>query len=146
MNIIRLTGIASFLLVGILGCSSSPEAINESPSLASSISAVPGLGWLRSVTPVSDVPALTADAAETHLEGQVQQQVPLLDQWLYELKDDSGSIWVMTPTPPPAPGESVVIRARIHYEPILVQGNDLGEHYAEELERLETPTNQAQES
>ncbi|MBD0267526.1 MAG: hypothetical protein ICV77_04450 [Cyanobacteria bacterium Co-bin8] len=148
MKIIRLTGVASFLLVGILGCTSAPEVINEPASSAPSLGAVPGLGWLRSATPVSDIPALTANAtdAETHLEGQVQQQVPLFNQWLYELKDDSGSIWVLTPTSPPATGETVVIRARIHYEPILVQGNDIGEHYAEELERLGAPDTQAQES
>jgi hypothetical protein len=150
MKILRSAGIASFLLIGLLGCTSAPEATNEPPpSLTSTISTLPGLSRLRNVTPVGEVPALTSDpaaAGETHLEGQVQQQVPLLNQWLYELTDDSGSIWVLTATPPPAPGESVIIRARIHYEAVVVQGSDIGEHYAEELERQPAPAAEAQES
>lgn len=66
----------------------------------------------------------------------MQQHVPLLDQWLYQLQDSSGHIWVLTSSPPPALGSTVSIQAVIHYEPILLGGEDIGEHYAEEQERV----------
>lgn len=96
------------------------------------------MGWLRQITPLSDIPA-GVSGEQALLQGEVRQQIPLLNQSLYQLQDSSGSIWVLTAGPPPAVGEQVLIQAQIHYEQILLQGQDIGEHYAEELERLEAP-------
>lgn len=137
MKIPLLAGMASLLLVAPLSCSRSPQD-PPTPSLTSRVSTVPGLGWLQPVTPVGEISSQSAPS-QTLLQGEVQQQAPLINQWLYLLQDASGGIWVLTSTPPPAIGETVSVRVQIRYEPILMQGNDIGEYYAEELERLVTP-------
>jgi hypothetical protein len=71
-----------------------------------------------------------------YLAGTVERQLPLVDQGLYELADDSGSIWVLSAEAPPPVDASVALRATIQYEQILLQGQNIGEYYAEELERL----------
>ncbi|HEY9738211.1 MAG TPA: hypothetical protein V6D06_18090, partial [Trichocoleus sp.] len=124
--------------IGLLSCSGAPKSATSLP-MVSAISSVPGLGWLRPVTPLSQATTETTEPSPAFLQGQVQQQIPMFNQWLYQLQDGSGSIWVVTTTEPPAVGETVLIRAQIHYEQVLLEGQDIGEHYAEELERLEAP-------
>jgi len=70
-----------------------------------------------------------------HLSGQVDQHLPLVGQNLYQLTDDSGSVWVLTPNPLPPVGESLKIEATVRYEVIMLQGQDIGEYYVEELSR-----------
>lgn len=137
MKMPLLPWLLSLLLLGLLSCSSPPKQ-TAGPSLVSLISDIPGMGWLRQITPLSDIPA-GVSGEQALLQGEVRQQIPLLNQSLYQLQDSSGSIWVLTAGPPPAVGEQVLIQAQIHYEQILLQGQDIGEHYAEELERLEAP-------
>lgn len=138
MNMPPLPWLLSLLLLGLLSCSSTPKS-TAGPSLVSLISDIPGMGWLRQVTPVSDISAEMAGSEQTWLQGEVRQQIPLLNQSLYQLQDSSGSIWVLTAGPPPAVGDTALIRVQIRYEQILLQGQDIGELYAEELERLEAP-------
>ena len=74
-----------------------------------------------------------------YLQGQVERHLSLVGQSLYQLQDGSGEIWVLSPQAPPSLGTQVTIRARLHYESILMADQEVGEHYAEELERLATP-------
>ncbi|NJL44704.1 MAG: hypothetical protein HC922_01055 [Leptolyngbyaceae cyanobacterium SM2_3_12] len=66
----------------------------------------------------------------------MEQQLPLLGQGLYQLTDESGTIWVLTSTSPPPLGDQITIRAELHFESILMEGQEIGEYYAEELEQL----------
>lgn len=102
-------------------------------SLRDRLRIVPGLGWLSPVSAIAEVGQRRQGTA--YLEGQVERHLPLLDQSLYQLTDSSGSIWVLTTQTPPALGEQIALRATIHYESILMRGQDIGEYYAEELGR-----------
>lgn len=95
---------------------------------------LPGFGWLSPATPIADLDEYRGGTA--YFEGQVTRHLPLLDGALYQVSDSSGAIWVQTRTPPPDLGQRVSLRATLHYESILMQGQDIGEVYAEELERV----------
>jgi hypothetical protein len=43
---------------------------------------------------------------------------------------------VLSATPAPPLGTAITISANLQYEQILLRGQDIGEYYAEELERL----------
>ncbi|WP_080810833.1 hypothetical protein [Halomicronema hongdechloris] len=70
------------------------------------------------------------------MQGRVTSKIPLLNSGLYQLRDRSGDIWILTQEPLPPLRHQVSLRGQIHYEPILIDGQDIGEHYIEELERL----------
>jgi len=94
---------------------------------------LPGLGWLSPTTPIADLGQHRGGTAS--FEGQVTRHLPLLDGALYQVTDASGAIWVQTSATPPDLGQQVVVQATIRHESILMRGQDIGEAYAEELER-----------
>ena len=96
-----------------------------------------GLAWLDPILPLAEVGR--HGQGVVYLQGQVQRHLSLVGQGLYELQDESGRVWVLSPQAPPPLGTHVRIRAQLHYEPILMADQDIGEHYAEELERLADP-------
>ncbi len=96
-----------------------------------------GLAWLDPVVPLGEVDR--HGQGTVYLQGQVDRHLSLVGQGLYQLQDSSGQIWVLSPQAPPPLGTQVTIRAQLHYEPILMADQEVGEHYAEELERLVTP-------
>jgi hypothetical protein len=126
-------GALGLLLVSLVSCGASANP-SLGFALRDRLRGVPGFSWLSPVTPIAEVDQHRQGT--TYLEGQVGQLLPLIDQSLYQLTDPSGAIWVVTTAPPPTLGEQVTIRATIHYESILMRGQDIGEHYAEELERM----------
>ncbi|WP_155523974.1 hypothetical protein [Nodosilinea nodulosa] len=94
----------------------------------------PGLAWLDPVTPIAEIGQ--SDRSTVYLAGVVKRQLPLVGQGLYQLADGSGSIWVVSAASPPQVDTPLTIRAAIQYEQILLRGQDIGEYYAQELERL----------
>ncbi|MGF1568110.1 MAG: hypothetical protein ACFCVD_08555 [Nodosilinea sp.] len=133
MNPLTRHGLISLTLVAVTSCGAS---LSQMPGFAvrDRLSQIPGLAWLDPVTPVAEAGQNSPQTVV--LAGQVSQQLPLVGQGLYQLTDASGSIWVLTPDPPPPVGEPVTLRATLQYESILIQGQNIGEYYAEELERL----------
>jgi len=98
------------------------------------LSGAPGLGWLEPVTDIAAIRRLDF-GEEVLLEGQVEQHLPLIEQGLYQLADETGAIWVISTDPPPSVGERLQVRASVQYEPILMAGQDIGEHYMQEVAR-----------
>jgi len=88
------------------------------------------------VMPVSIENIPEQDTPSVYLQGQVTSQIPLVNSGLYQLQDPSGDIWILTQEPLPPLHHQVSLRGQIHYEPILIDGQDRGEHYVKELERL----------
>lgn len=126
-------GVVGLALVAVTSCGATVEA-TVGYTLRDRLSRWPGLAWLDPVTPIA---AASQNRGSTvYLAGTVERQLSLVDQGLYELADDSGSIWVLSAEAPPPVDASVALRATIQYEQILLQGQDIGEYYAEELERL----------
>lgn len=81
----------------------------------------------------------------TTIQGTIQQRVPLLNGWLYQVQDQTGLIWVLTTTSPPSLGTHVIVRGNIQYESVLMGGVDIGESYLDEVEvtttESEAPSN-----
>lgn len=124
-------------LVGMVVISLALGGARANPSLGfllrEQLRGLPGLGWLSPTIPIASVSQHRGGT--TSFEGEVTRHLPLLGQSLYEVTDDSGAIWVKTEASPPNLGQRVSLRATIRYESILMRGQDIGEHYAEELER-----------
>ena len=125
--------VVGLALVAIASCGASADA-TVGYALRDRISRLPGLAWVNPVTPIAAVGQ--SRQATVYLAGRVDRHLPLVGQGLYELVDASGSIWVISPETPPPVGTVLTVRATIQYEQILLRGQDIGDHYAEELERL----------
>jgi hypothetical protein len=125
--------VVGLALVAIASCGASVDA-TVGYALRDRMSRVPGLAWLDPVTPIAAVGQ--SRRTTVYLAGAVERQLPLVGQGLYQLVDDSGAIWVISSGTPPPVGTVLTVRATIQYEQILLRGQDVGEHYAEELERL----------
>lgn len=125
-------GAVCLAVVTITSCGASVDA-TVGYALRDRISSWPGLAWLDPVTPIAA--ASQSGHSTLYLAGTVERHLPLIGQGLYKLVDDTGAIWVLSTTSPPPLGTSIVLRATLQYEQILLRGQDIGEYYAEELER-----------
>lgn len=85
----------------------------------------------RSVLEIDSVAAEQVDQTVA-IAGTVTQRVALLDGWLYQVSDDSGSLWVLTHSSAPALDEAVTVEGIVRYEAIVVEEIDAGEIYLEE--------------
>ena len=123
------------VLVSILGCS----AVGESGSPLSELNMPRPIARLVSkITPIEEIHNQSAPLDHpVYLRGRVRQSIPLLNGWIYQLQDDTGSIWVVTQISAPTAGEEILIKGLAHYESVLVEGEDLGEHYIEEQEQIQ---------
>jgi uncharacterized protein YdeI (BOF family) len=77
-----------------------------------------------------------------YLQGKVSKQVPILKGQLYELEDSTGKIWVLSSVEPgkgrrSKPGQQIRIKGKVRYQDIDIAGQNLGEAYIEEQQRLE---------
>jgi hypothetical protein len=125
--------VVGLALVAIASCGASVDA-TVGYALRDRLRRLPGLAWVDPVTPIAEVGE--SPRTTVYLAGRVERHLPLVGQGLYELVDDSGAIWVISTGMPPPVGTVLTVRATILYEQILLGGQDIGEHYAEELERL----------
>lgn len=135
MQFIRNLGLSSAVFLALAGCSEL-SLQNRSP-IQGLISSFPDPDWLHQVKSIQQVTAQSS-GEPAQVGGVVQKQIPLLEQWLYQIEDASGNLWILTETPPPAVGTQITLKAEIQYEPILMGGVDIGEHYGLEIERLTT--------
>lgn len=127
-----LVGSCVLLVASCRGQADIPSVV----SLKSALPTIPTLGQLQPATPIANISNRTTASEVVLIEGTVGQHIPLVNRWLYELKDDSGSIWVLTQESPPTAGGKAKIQALVHYQSVLVAGQDMGEYYAEEQSRL----------
>jgi hypothetical protein len=85
----------------------------------------------RNVVSIGSLTAEQADETVT-ISGTVAQRVPLLKGWLYQVNDDSGSLWVSNERSSPEVGETATVEGVVRYEPIVVGEIDAGEVYLQE--------------
>lgn len=99
---------------------------------------LPGCRMVSTVRQVQERPQRNWFTATVYLQGTVGDQAPLLDAQLYELQDSTGRIWVLSRTEPPLQsGEMVLIKGKVRYQDIEIAGQNLGDVYIEEEQRLE---------
>jgi hypothetical protein len=67
------------------------------------------------------------------ISGTVITVAPMLGQAAYEVADDRGnSLWVLTKDKAPTANSQVTVRGTVRYQPITIEGQDIGELYLEQ--------------
>ena len=69
------------------------------------------------------------------LQGTVSKRVSFLKSGAYQLKDETGTIWIFTKNNLPDEGESLEIKGKLRHESIAIADRELGELYILETER-----------
>ena len=115
-------GLTFFLIAALSSCGNL-----TSPSLSGT-----GLKIGTNVTPIREIKPKQDNQAIVYIQGQVEKQAPLIEQWAYKIKDSTGKIWVVTNQKNLGEGSEVVIKGKIRYRSIPLAGKELGEVYLEE--------------
>ena len=71
-----------------------------------------------------------------YVRGKVIHRSPFLGSAAYQLKDNTGNVWVFTDNPLPTQGEEVFIRGKVQQESLPIQEQELGSFYLIELQQL----------
>lgn len=84
--------------------------------------------------PVVSIDSIKSDQADetVAIAGNITQRVALLEGWLYQVQDQTGSVWVVASNSEPEIGQSALIEGIVRYEAIVVDSIDAGEVYLEE--------------
>lgn len=75
--------------------------------------------------------------AIVQIKGRVSHRAPLLGKVGYELQDPTGNIWVITTASSPNIGDEVVLKGRLLYRSILLNGKEQGSLYIEQQQELQ---------
>ncbi len=97
-----------------------------------------GTGQAESVEAIHDQ-AVAVDRA-VYLTGTVGDRIPLLDGQLYQLQDQTGSIWVVTSDQTLQEGDRLVIRGAVRFQDFPEIESAPGEFYIQELQQIEKTT------
>lgn len=112
--------------IGLIGCSNAPLGM-------SGFNIVNFGANLTQIRNISQNP--TVDKI-VYLQGQVTNRAPLLGYSAYQLKDATGTIWVLTNQAIPNIGDEVSIKGRLQFQSIPVGGQELGELYVQQEQLL----------
>lgn len=82
--------------------------------------------------PIANLQNPSTQNSTTSVKGTVGAIVPILEGTVYELQDPSGKVWVLTRQQVPKTGEEVVVRGKVLYKPILIDGKEQGSIYLEQ--------------
>lgn len=85
----------------------------------------------RSTVPIDSLMANREDD-EVAVSGLVTQRAAILEGWLYEVRDDTGSLWVLSDRSEPTVGAIATVEGIVRYESIVVGEIDAGSVYLEE--------------
>ena len=119
-------GIVSLVVGGLIGCTPLSYLGLAQPSITP-------IGEISPQTPITQ----PSEDDLIRLEGEVVDRAPFLDSGSYQLQDETGTVWVLTNGPLPQTGEMVQITGKVTYQSIRVGGQDVGELYILEVEKLE---------
>lgn len=116
----------------LLGCSESTTGDTQSTTQGNIPEAIAQLA-----RPTTDLQDLATVPLETvvQVEGKVQKHAPLLSQSLYQIADDTSTVWVISNDGAPDVGATLQIQGVVRYEQILLSGDDIGEYYLQETAR-----------
>jgi len=71
------------------------------------------------------------------LRGKVINRAPLLGKTVYEIQDPTGRIWVLTTEQSPKIGDEVVLKGKLLYRSIPLDGKEQGALYIEQQQELQ---------
>jgi hypothetical protein len=84
------------------------------------------------VTQIAEIKPDTDEQTTVYIQGKVERQVPLLEQWAYEINDSTGKIWVISRQSDLNEGDQVVFKGKVRYKSIPLADQEFGEVYIEE--------------
>lgn len=82
-------------------------------------------------------PATLTGTDVTYVEGEVVAIAPLVGGQMYQLRDRTGDIWVVTADPTVRVGDRLVLEGILQYESVPLANQEQGDFYLQEQERLE---------
>lgn len=88
------------------------------------------------VTNVSEVKQQSKVNSTVYLQGNVIKLIPFVEKRAYELKDNTGTITVVTKESFPKQKQEIVIQGKVLYKSVPAGGQEFGEFYIEEQKRL----------
>lgn len=115
---------------------SMPEGVSQGPpdARASNLPSVRLPSIRLSSRSAVTIESLAADKANdtVSIEGTVVQRVGILEGSLYQVQDDTGSVWVLSDSSGPEVGQLATVAGVVRYEAIVVGEIDAGDVYLEE--------------
>ncbi len=97
------------------------------------------LAGCSTVTPIQDIqahPHRSWFTATVDVQGTVGDRVPLIGGLVYQLRDPTGTIWVLTHRSQQPAGETIEIKGIVRFQSIPIAGQEHGEAYIEEEQVL----------
>lgn len=141
-----------FLMAGVLACAPVPDAV--APASVPTQQAEPARNISLPSLPfgqrMASIEALSQRQGESvTVAGDVRRQVPLVAGQLYQLQDNTGSVWVVvadgnnTTEASAIVGSRVTVQGTVLYEEIQINGSNLSEYYiqADRVQIEPAPTN-----
>ena len=97
-------------------------------------------GIAQIVRPTVAIQDLTPDQNNetVQIKGTVIRGAPLLAGALYEVQDDSGTVWVLSAESSPSASAMVSVVGTVQVEAIAVEGIDISDFYLRETSRTTT--------
>ena len=128
------------LCLGFLGCNGSPQLQSTSGNVLSVLD-------MSAATKIRDVQKNKVNQV-VRLQGKIGSQAPLMGgQVAYELRDDSGSIWIVTQEKLPASGTQICVQGEVKFKQITIAGQDQSSVYIEQRGGVEVlPASQGSDS
>jgi hypothetical protein len=123
--------ITVLLAISLAGCTPS---VWSKPG--SGIQPVDFASAISTIVSIKQAPQVNASV---QIKGRVSSRAPLLGKTLYELQDQTGSIWVLATDPIPTIGDEVVLKGKLVYRSISLNGRDQGALYIEQQQLQSTP-------
>ncbi len=121
--------IALVLLISLMGCNRLGWANVEQTGIQP-------IQFTIEAASIASVQASNVNAV-VQVQGRVSNRAPLLGKTAYELQDATGSIWVLSTAPVPNVGDTVVIKGKLLYQSILLNGREQGATYLEQQQELQ---------
>ena len=129
----------SLIAIALTPACGSREA--ESDSLWTTIGAVVSPLMTANPTPINTVlatdPAIITGTETAYIAGEVVAIAPLVNGQMYQIRDRTGQIWVVTGNPTVRIGDRLVLEGLLQYESVPLANQEQGDFYLQEQERLE---------
>lgn len=64
-------------------------------------------------------------------KGVVGDRAPIVNGQLYQLKDSTGSIWIVSPDTSLQTGQAIKIKGTLQFQSVVIEGEEQGDVYVE---------------
>lgn len=133
-------GLGVLLCVGFIGCNGSPELQSKSGNVLSVLD-------MGAATKIREVQKNNVNQV-VRLRGKIGSQAPLMGgQVAYELRDDTGSVWIVTQEKLPASGTQIGVQGQVRVKKMSIAGQEQTSVYIEQRGSVEIlPASQGTDS